>query len=252
MLANEALNLTTLRTVVFHKWCKAEKITQLLGRVQRTASIHFESKSPRTVSFLREISNKGFSNLSVRSVDVREISESQQTIDDGFQFLIKNCKGIQSISLSLYTEADKVLKAIGNHYKGLSSISLYGRKNITDANLKVIAENCKNLSHLDLSSCKRITDKGLKAIATSCTKLTSLNLKQCNNITDEGVKAITENCKRLSHLDLSSCKRITDKGLIFVETSDKKLATSNSDLCKRSPRKNASRISRLLSLRITH
>ncbi len=220
---------TKLHTVVFHGEYQVQEISPLLDRVKKTASIHFESKFPYKSHFLRKISEKGFSNLSVRSISFTcpiVVYTWDKHLKD-FQFITKKYKGIQSIYLDHYTKTDVLLEAIAENCKSLTSLNLSSCERITEESLKAIAQNCKDLSRRNLTLCKHIADEDLKALAENCKGLKHLSLAWCAKVTNEGIKAITASCKELTHLYLDNCYKVTDEILKAIATNCKELTRLN-------------------------
>lgn len=127
--------------------------------------------------------------------------------------LIYRFAHLSSVSIAGCTElSDATLAELKNVKSSLRSLSLFCCFNITDDGLTLVAMQCVRLLSITLYRCN-ITDIGLEIVANHCKQLENLNVSYCGNITDQGTNALSRGCRSLRVLVISFCRGLMGTGL---------------------------------------
>ncbi|XP_073525530.1 uncharacterized protein [Phyllobates terribilis] len=177
----------------------------------------------------------------VSSIRVNELSEKQQTDDDGF--LLQCLEGKKATDIRLAAMAVGMgprgglgkliikgtnpnrgvtslgLRAIAASCPSLKVLSLWDVPSIGDEGLIEIAKGCSQLEKLDLLNCPMITDNGLSAIAMGCPNLSFLNIDSCENIGNSGLESIGKFCPNLKSVSVKDCPLVGDQGITSLVSS---------------------------------
>lgn len=99
------------------------------------------------------------------------LSLCSKITDDAFAELVQRCTTLESIDLSNIPNLheDSFIKLIQSG--SFTSIKLGSNDWVTDKAIRAIAQHCKKLTHISLWWCKNVTEASLKELSQSCPNL---------------------------------------------------------------------------------
>ena len=111
---------------------------------------------------------------------------------------------------------------IGESCRGLTSIDMYGNRNMTDGGVSYLVQGCINLQSINIGgSCSQLTDAslawhGCDSIGESCRGLTSIDMSDNRNMTDGGISCLAQGCIHLQSINIGgSYSQLTDASLAW-------------------------------------
>ena len=95
-----------------------------------------------------------------------DMYDNENMTDVGISYLAQGCIHLQSINIggrcSQLTDAS--LAAIGESCRGLTSINMFGNRNMTDVGISYLAQGCSHLQSINIGGscyCSQLTDASL-------------------------------------------------------------------------------------------
>jgi Leucine-rich repeat (LRR) protein len=148
-----------------------------------------------------------------RSLTSLRFGQSTQLTTSGAAKIAK-IKQLQSIECLDVQLTDSALRH-WSRLRNLTSLSLLGCRQLTQASLKATIGNLKGLEVVELGSCQGVTDSVLATLGT-LPKLRKVDLSSCDNFTEVGLAALGAANPSLKTLLLPACWQIDDTMLITL------------------------------------
>ena len=156
-------------------------------------------------------------------------SDSLSVTDKAILSIAEHCHKLESFYMVHNTISSRAICALLKANPSLISIGLGGDL-FNGEVILCLALHCRKLTSLTLAGCHNLTEAMLSTLFTRCTRLETLSLVFAD-ISDALVEALLLHCQRLTEIDLRMCPKVTGLAVSHIFRLGKRLTRISLEEC---------------------